>query len=122
MWTTFFPPYIEIWDHLRFSVGGHPAFQDMEGTSAGSGEGVAALAFSADGNSLAAFSLVSLANSGAAHTQGTLRVWSLAASWRQTMFLQRIAITVHARVRRAVTLDSKTLVSPRSSGERKASW
>ena len=23
MWTTFFPPYIEIWDHLRFSVGGH---------------------------------------------------------------------------------------------------
>ena len=25
VWTTFFPPYIEIWDHLRFPVGGHPA-------------------------------------------------------------------------------------------------
>ena len=24
MWTTFFPPYIEIWEHLRFSVGDHP--------------------------------------------------------------------------------------------------
>ena len=24
VWTTFFPPYIDIWDHLRFSVGGHP--------------------------------------------------------------------------------------------------
>jgi len=23
-WTTFFPPYIEIWDHLRLLVGGHP--------------------------------------------------------------------------------------------------
>ena len=24
MWTTFFPHHIDIWDHLRFSVGGHP--------------------------------------------------------------------------------------------------
>ena len=27
VWTTFFPPYIEIWDHLRYSVGGHPDAQ-----------------------------------------------------------------------------------------------
>ena len=28
VWTTFFPPYIEIWDHLRFSVGGHPGQEE----------------------------------------------------------------------------------------------
>ena len=31
VWTTFFPPYIEIWDHLRFSVGGHPELAPSEG-------------------------------------------------------------------------------------------
>ena len=31
MWTTFFPPYIVIWHHLRFLVGGHHATDPQNG-------------------------------------------------------------------------------------------
>lgn len=91
-----------------------PVLQEMEGIVMPPYEGLVTLNFSADGNFLAAFSVPVIATSEispSSASQGTLRVWSLTASWRQTMFLQRIAITVPAHVHRAIVIDSRHVVA-----------
>mmetsp|Transcript_9003 Transcript_9003/g.16942 ORF Transcript_9003/g.16942 Transcript_9003/m.16942 type:complete len:325 (+) Transcript_9003:1-975(+) len=88
--------------------------EEMEGIVMPPYEGLVTLNFSADGNFLAAFSVPVIATSEispSSASQGTLRVWSLTASWRQTMFLQRIAITVPAHVHRAIVIDSRHVVA-----------